>query len=125
MTENERRPDGNCVISEEVIASIAASAATEVAGVAGLASRPNLRSLFTGTPASKAVAVDNADNALKLDVYLNFSYGGKIPEVAAAVQKAVKLAVQSMTGKPVTRVNVHVADVEIAADQTPVDVPEE
>ena len=32
--------EGSCIISEEVIASIACTAASEVAGVAGMASRP-------------------------------------------------------------------------------------
>jgi hypothetical protein len=36
---------------------------------------------------------------------------GKIQEIATAVQRDVKAAVQAMTGKPVTRVNVNIAGV--------------
>ena len=34
--------------------------------------------------------------------------GARIQETAVALQQNIKMAVQSMTGKPVTRVNVHV-----------------
>ena len=44
-----------------------------------------------------------------LDVYLNLKQGARIQETASQVQHDVKVAVQAMTGKPVTRVNVHVA----------------
>ena len=37
--------------------------------------------------------------------------GARIPDVAGEVQHQVKVAVQSMTGKPVTKVNVHVAGI--------------
>ena len=41
--------------------------------------------------------------------------GAKIQDTALALQQNVKTAVQSMTGKPVTRINVHVDGV--AADE--------
>ena len=48
MSEMERDPmNGSCIISEEVIATIACAAATEVKGVAGMAQRPvDLRGLM-------------------------------------------------------------------------------
>lgn len=41
-----------------------------------------------------------------------------IPEVAGEVQHAVKVAVQSMTGKPVNKVNVHVSGLVLEDDKT-------
>ena len=103
-------PQGNCIISEEVIATIAATAAKEVAGVAGMALRlPELRNLTNA--ASRSVGVINNENETVVDVYVNLKLGARIPDVAGEVQRAVKAEVQSMTGKPVTKVNVHVAGV--------------
>lgn len=102
--------EGSCIISEEVIASIAATAAVEVAGVAGMANRPaDLRGIIAPSSAGKSVKVLNTENETILDVYVDLHQGAKIPETAAQVQQGVKLAVQAMTGKPVTRVNVHIA----------------
>jgi len=103
--------EGSCIISEEVIASIASSAALEVPGVAGMAQKPaDIRGLI-GSPAAKAVRVLNNESETILDVYINIRSGARIPDVAPAVQHEVKVAVQSMTGKPVNKVNVHIAGI--------------
>lgn len=101
--------EGSCIISEDVIASIACTAAQEVPGVAGMASRPaDIRGIISQNVAARSVRVLNTENETVLDVYVNLQQGAKIQETATAVQKSVKAAVQSMTSKPVTRINVHV-----------------
>lgn len=110
MDVNEfKAAEGSCIISEDVIASIAATAVSEIGGVAGLAKRPtDLRGIVTNASAPKAVKVTNNEHETVLDVYVNLKQGAKIQETAADIQQKVKSAVQSMTGKPVTRINVHV-----------------
>lgn len=103
--------EGSCIISEEVIATIASTAAMEVPGVAGMAQRPVDIRGFMGSAAAKAVKVVNNESETVVDVYVNLRIDAKIQEVGSAVQRSVKTAVQSMTGKPVTKVNVHVAGV--------------
>ena len=66
---------------------------------------------FIGSPASKAVRVLNNESETILDVYINLRLGVRIPDVAPEVQHNVKVAVQSMTGKPVNKVNVHIAGI--------------
>ena len=44
-------------------------------------------------------------------MYINLKEGVRIPDVAGEVQRVVKSEVQSMTGRPVTKVNVHVAGI--------------
>ena len=101
--------EGACIISEDVIASIACTAAAEVPGVAGMATRPaDIRGIISQNAASRSVRVVNTENETVLDVYVNLKQGAKIQETAANVQQSVKVAVQSMTSKPVTRINVHV-----------------
>lgn len=105
---------GSCVISDEVIATIAARAAMEVPDVTGMASRPakTLRGLVS-TGVARSVAVTNHENTIALDVYIHIAVDGRIQEIGTAVQQSVKAAVQAMTGKPVTRVNVHIAGVQL------------
>ena len=110
--------EGTCIISEDVIATIAITAAIEVPGVASMAQRPtDVRGLI-GSPATKAVKVINNENETILDVYINLLQGTRIPDVAGDVQHDVKVAVQSMTGKPVTKVNVHVAGIVLDDDKS-------
>ncbi len=104
-------PEGRCIISEEVIATIASTAAVEVPGVAGMATRlKDLRGLV-GNSAMKSVSVVNNETEIIVDLYINLKEGVRIPDVAGEVQRVVKNEVQSMTGRPVTKVNVHIAGI--------------
>lgn len=49
---------------------------------------------------------------LDISVYINIASGIKIQPVAEEVQRVVKEAVQNMTGKLVSKVNVIIASVE-------------
>lgn len=109
--------DGTCIISEEVIATIACTAAAEVQGVASMAMRPDLRGMITGGANGKSVKVTANENTIALDLYINIQEGARIPDVAEQVQSEVKAAVQSMTGKPVTRVNLHIAGLALNEEQ--------
>lgn len=112
MAENNYK--GGLVISEDVIASIAINAAKDVDGVAGLGVRP--KDLYTSFKVNadniRHVKVDITDNDIKLHIYLILSASAKIQEVADAVQKAVKAAVQNMTGRVVTKVDVTISGIE-------------
>lgn len=113
MDAREFKPaEGSCIISEDVVASIVATAALETEGVAGLAGRAtDIRGIISRNDAARAVRVVNTENDTILDVFVTLKEGAKIQETAAALQQNVKTAVQSMTGKPVTRINVHVEGV--------------
>ena len=101
--------EGSCIISEDVVASIVATAALETEGVAGLSGRAtDIRGIISRNDAARAVRAVNTENDTILDVYVTLKAGARIPETAMALQQNIKTAVQSMTGKPVTRINVHV-----------------
>lgn len=101
--------EGSCIISEEVIAAIASTAALDTVGVTGLAGRTaDLHGIIASTAAGRAVRVLNTDDDTILDIYVTISESVRVQDVAVALQKNVKSAVQAMTGKPVTRVNVHI-----------------
>ena len=121
----EKQPKGKSVstqlvISDEVIASIAMSAAKDIEGVAGLVQRPkDIRSvihIFEGP--LKYVEVVSNDAVYNLKLYIAVKDGVKIPTVVSQVQSAVKNAVQGMGGCVVSKVNVCVADVKIKEKST-------
>ena len=102
-------------VSTEVLEKMAKIAATEVNGVAGLPKKAvDLRDVMKAKSAFKEVKVDNVNGAVEITVYICVEQGMQVREVAEAVQKNVKEKVQSLTGTVVTRVNVCIADVEIA-----------
>ena len=102
---------GEVKIADEVVAIIAALAATEVEGVASMAgnitneliSRLGMKNL------SKGVKVDVLEGVVTVSLALNMKYNYSIMDVSAKVQEKVKSAVENMTGLEVADVNVKVA----------------
>lgn len=105
-------------ISEEVIATIAGIAASEVDslasmsgglvdGIAGMLGRKNL---------GKGIKVEIKDNYVVIDLSIIMQYGCKIHEVSREIQERVRSAVESMTGMQVTAVNVNVLGISMGKD---------
>ena len=106
---------GEVVISDEVIATIAALAAIEVKGVVSMVgTMPNeIIEKLGMKKLSKGVKIVMAEDAVSIDMALNISDTAVIPEVSEEVQMKVKSAVETMTGYPVETVNIRVASVVI------------
>lgn len=111
---------GEVKIADEVVAIIAALAATEVEGVASMAgnitneliSRRGMKNL------SKGVKVDVLEGVVTVSLALNMKYNYSIMDVSAKVQEKVKSAVENMTGLEVADVNVKVAGVEMESQES-------
>ena len=109
---------GEVKIADEVVAIIAALAATEVDGVASMAgnitneliSRLGMKNL------SKGVKVDVLEGVVTVSLSLNLKYNYSIMDVSAKVQEKVKNAVENMTGLEVADVNIKVAGVEMPSN---------
>ena len=106
---------GEVKIADEVVAIIAALAATEVDGVASMAG--NITNEVIGKLGiknlSKGVKVDVLEGVVTVSLALNLKYDYSIMEVTAKVQEKVKNAVENMTGLEVADVNIKVAGVEM------------
>ncbi len=109
-------PSGNLVISEEVIASIAVNAAKDVEGVAALLPRPvEVRNVLRPHEGiRRLVNIAAADNEIRIHLYLRLRSGARLPVVCDRVQASVKDAVQSMTGRVVSRVDVSVLGIDFS-----------
>ncbi|MBQ5320659.1 MAG: Asp23/Gls24 family envelope stress response protein [Oscillospiraceae bacterium] len=112
MSLEEKKTKGNLKISENVIETIAATAAAETHGVAALVPAPNLKGTLKASAPEAGVVVKMTGDVAKIDVYVKVLKGTKIPEVGDNIQKSVKSAVQSMSKVIVEKVNVIIAGVK-------------
>lgn len=114
MTQEIKEIEENGIkIADDVVATIAGKAATEVNGVhsmfGGLAG--GISEVFGKKTYTKGIKVDNGEKGLKIDVNIIVEYGARIPDVAYEIQNKVKKAIENMTGLTIEEVNVHVQGV--------------
>lgn len=104
---------GMIKISEDVVASIAAIAATETEGVSGLYSNltSDIASFLGKKNLSKGVKVQFEGDTVAVEISLLAKYGYGIREIAQNVQTQVKSSIESMTGLRASAVNVQVGGV--------------
>lgn len=114
MSENKdyiSRADelGNIHIAEEVLAAVAAAAATEVKGVSAMAA--NFAELLGKKNQAKGVRIQVEEEKVTVELAILMAYGSTIPEVGKAVQENVKSTMESVTGLEIAAVNVSVAGI--------------
>lgn len=115
MNTNEKtRESSDIIIANDVIAAIAVNAAKDVEGVSGFASKTAGRFVqgTTTDELTKAVKVTALDNEIRIQIYIRVKSGVNIQTVSAAIQRSVKNAVQSMTGKVVSKVCVSIQGID-------------
>ncbi|MBQ4149358.1 MAG: Asp23/Gls24 family envelope stress response protein [Clostridium sp.] len=117
LEENESI--GEVKIADEVVATIAAIAATEVAGVDSVAG--NMTNEMLGKLGmknlSRGVKVSVEEGHVSVDLTLVMKYGYSIPQVSAKVQDKVKETIDNMTGLSVLDVNIKIAGVALEEEE--------
>ena len=107
---------GKIVISDEAIASVAASAALECVGVVDLVSKKlsdNFADLFKKQQLGKGVKVITNGNRIFIDLFVILKYGISISAVAESIKKTIKYKVEEFSGMIVDAVNVNVVGVRV------------
>ena len=106
---------GSIHISEEVVASIAATAALDVEGVYGLggSTGSELSKLTKKTSGKDVRVIISQDNEISIDCYVVVLYGCSVVDVAKAVQEAIISTVESTIGQKVHDVNVSVGGISL------------
>lgn len=106
---------GEVKIADDVVATIAGLAATEVEGVAAMSG--NLTNEIVGKLGmknlSKGVKIEVIDKAVTADLSITMKYGYSIPKTSKTVQDKVKTAIENMTGLTVSEVNIRIVGVDI------------
>lgn len=106
---------GTVKIADDVVASIAGIAATEVEGVVSMAGNigNELISKMGVKNLAKGVKVEVIGKSVKADIALIVEYGYSIPAISQKVQEKVKSTIENMTGLTVTDVNIRIAGVNM------------
>ena len=106
---------GEVKISTDVVAAIAALAATEIDGVYSMAG--NITNELIGKLGmknlSKGVKILMEGGIVRVDMMVVVNYGYSIPEVSGQVQERVSQQIENMTGLSVSEVNVRIAGVKL------------
>ena len=103
--------DESIKISNDVVASIAGVAVSEVPGVYGMAG--GITEIFGKKGLTKGIKVEVGEKETKIDVNIIVEYGARIPDVAFEIQNRVKKAGETMTGLKVANVNIHIQGINI------------
>ncbi len=105
-------------VSTEVIEKMAEIAACEIEGVKGLSKKSiDLKGAIKAKSVVKGVKVESVNGAIGINVYLCIDSKADVRKIAESVQNNVKDKVQTMTGTAVTRVNVHIEDIDLIEEE--------
>ena len=106
---------GEVKIAADVVAAIAALAATEIDGVYSMAG--NITNELIGKLGmknlSKGVKILMEGGIVRVDMMVVVNYGYSIPEISEQVQERVSQQIENMTGLSVSEVNVRIAGVKL------------
>ena len=106
---------GEVKIASDVVAAIAALAATEIDGVYSMAGNitNELIDKLGMKNLSKGVKILMEGGIVRVDMMVVVNYGYSIPEVSGQVQERVSQQIENMTGLSVSEVNVRIAGVKL------------
>ncbi len=111
---------GKISIADDVVATIAGLAATEVEGVASMTGTwsGEIVERLGRKNYGKGIKVAVEDDFTTIEVFLSIEYGYAIPAVANNVQKEIKMAVETMTGLKVSSVMVNIVAVVMKREES-------
>lgn len=110
---------GSVKVSEEVVTNIAARAASEIEGIAGMSGgiTQGIAERLGRKDSSKGLKVKVKENEAQIELYIIVNYGIAIPEIASNMQNKVKDVVEKMTGLKVTEVNINVQGINFPEEK--------
>ncbi len=110
---------GRIIFADEVVATIASLAVSDVDGVSSLTGGmvEGITEMLGKKNFSKGVKVEVGQEEAAVDVSVSIRYGYKIKEVCEKIQAAVKSAIENMTGLRVVEINVFVQSVVFEAGE--------
>lgn len=107
---------GGIVISDDVIAAIAATEATRCVGIVGMAFRSKadqLASLLKKDSSSKGVKVIAVPGGIILQLHIIAEYGVNLSAISNNIIENVKYGVESMVGCTVKKVEITVEGIRM------------
>lgn len=110
--------ESNLKISEDVIATIAATTTKDVPGIYSMAPTPakNVSRLLGKKGQGNGISIVFENGAATVEINVIVKFGVKVNEVAHTVQARVKEAVETMTGITVAKVDVIIAGMKLETE---------
>ncbi|NJD03331.1 MAG: Asp23/Gls24 family envelope stress response protein [Ruminiclostridium sp.] len=110
--------DDKIRISDDVIATIAGMAASEIESLASMSGglKDGIAGVFGRKNFGKGIKVEIKENEVVIELSIIMQYGCKIHEVSRQIQERVRLAVENMTGMVVMAININVLGVSVGKD---------
>lgn len=115
QTEASRSIHGSTTIAPTVLVTITRLAALAVPGVDRLAPVPGGVNRLFRRGMNEGIRLEVTNSTVSIDLYLVFLPETNIREVARRVQAEVARAIEDTVGMQVSRVDVHVEDIEYGA----------
>ena len=105
---------GEVKIADDVVATIAGLATTEVEGVASMQGNPTneIVGKLGVKNLSKGVKIELMRGKVHAELSVIMRYGYSIPKTCNAIQDRVKTAIENMTGLDVESVNIRIVGME-------------
>lgn len=107
---------GEIIYDDNILASIAGTAAMECYGLVGMAVRSKtdgIVELLKRENLAKGVKITSIENKLIIDLYIVVEFGTRISVVASNIIDKVKYTVENTTGLKVKEINIHVQDIRV------------
>lgn len=114
----DTEPTSNIIYANEVVASIAGVAASEVEGIASMCNVSGSILSKKNSNITKGVKVEIGTEEASVDLYVIMEYGTPIQKAGQDAQENVRRAIESMTGLHVVRVDVHVQGVSFEKENS-------
>lgn len=109
--EMDTEQSSSITYANEVVASIAGVAASEVEGIASMCNVSGSILSKKNNNVTKGVKVEIGTEEASVDLYVIVEYGTPIQKAGQDAQESVRRAIETMTGLHVVRVDVHVQGV--------------
>lgn len=110
--------ESNLKVSEDVLATIAATTVNDVPGIHSLAPTPgkNIRRILGKKGEGNGISISFTEEGASVEINLIIRFGCKVNDVATVVQKRVKEAIETMTGIHVINVDVVIAGMKLETE---------
>ncbi|MDD6428282.1 Asp23/Gls24 family envelope stress response protein [Candidatus Weimeria sp. HCP3S3_B5] len=117
MAENTFTVEKGVTVTDEVMATIAGLAASDVEGLAYIGNgltRSNITKAGANKLSKGIHIIREEDGSVTVRLAIVLRYGYEVPNVCREIQDKVKTNVETMTGISVREVDVRIASIEVA-----------
>lgn len=118
MAENTFTVEEGVTVTDEVVATIAGLAASDVEGIAYIGNgltRENITRAGASKLSKGIHIIREEDDSITVRLAVVLKYGYEVPKVCHDIQDKVKANVTNMTGIQVKEVDIRIASVEVKA----------